>query len=193
MDGSRLSYIISSFAPSSINDTVWKIRKRFHAPPRQEKKSTNSIITLDTAHITLKRRFYLKENVTDSAVVDLLKNITLDPIPVIANKFRVFPSKEHGNVLVAVVEKNDELRKLHNDILEALDPFDESNTEYEGDRYQPHLSIMYGVPDNQLDEVMQYSEQVLAPISYRLDNFYLLKNIQGIKKEREILYRYLTA
>lgn len=190
MKDSSISYIISSIAPDYINTKMWKIRKKFNALPAQERKFTNSFITLDTAHITIKRRFHLKNNVNDQLIIKALNKIDRTPISIKAYKLAMFNSKDQGNIIVAILEKNGGLQKLHDEVLHSISPYIETSNEFEGNSYTPHLSLMYNIPEDSFEKVKQYAEKIILPIEYKLNNFYILKNIQGIKKEREIVKAY---
>lgn len=168
---------------------MWELRHKFGLQ-LQKKERENSIISLDTAHITLKRRFYLQDTATDDDLLAALETVDPQPIAVQATKLEVFHSETQGNVLVALVEQASVLQELHNRLVEVITPYIYSDNQFERKDFTPHLSIMYEIPDSLLKEAFAYAERVMLPLSYTVTNFYVLKNIPGIQKERSIVRAY---
>ncbi len=181
------SYLITSFTPTDLNDKFITIKKRFGLYFDQPLLHQNSIITLNNAHITLKRRFYLKEEISDSTLLEHLTHVSFKPISITANRLEIFQSKELGNVLVALVDPNEGLANLHLSILRSLSPFITQPSEFEGLQFKPHLSLLYNIPSDKIDKAFEDANKNILPISYILSHFSVLKNIPGVDREREIL------
>ncbi len=191
MNDSKLSYIITANAPESLNKKFWEIKKKFNLFVDQEKVHADSIITLNIAHITIKRRFYLKPGFTEEELFASLDTVAKRAIPIEADTLEVFKTEKYGNVPVALVKKTEELQRLHEEILRAVLPYVDSEMKFEGTVFKPHLSVVYNAPDEKVHEIASYTKKKILPVSYMLNNLYVLKNIPGIEREREIVRKYL--
>ena len=178
------SYIVTSFAPRDANERFMDAKRKFDLLVRLKPKKGN-VITQNTAHITLKRMFYLKTGVDEEVIVAALNGVRFKPIPIFANKLSVFRSKKLGNILVALVNDNSGLMELYDELTGAIDQY----IEYEAKEFVPHLSILYNLPRNRIKEARSYTEKNILPVFYLLDNFSLLKDT-GVVKERVLVKGY---
>lgn len=190
MDHSQLSYIIAANAPEELNEKFWNIKKKYNLLVDQEKVYQDSIITLNIAHITVKRGFYLKKEAAEEQLLATLDAVEKKLIKITANTLEIFKTQDLGNVLVALVEKTDVLQQLHEDVVNAVSPFINSDNRFEGNNFKPHLSVAYNIPAEKLSEILYYTKGKIFPINFSLDNLYVLKNIPGIKKERAVVKHY---
>lgn len=187
-----LSYIITIPTPTAINESIVKIKKKFNLFHDQKITHQQGIISLNTAHITLKRRFYLQQESTEDDIIKTLRKITFDPIYITASTLSIYQTEEQGNVLVVLVDNNDELKRLHKSVLTSLLPFITRDDVFSGENYTPHISVLYKLSDNKIHEGISISEKEILPLSFTIDSFQLLKNIKGVMKEREIIYTHFV-
>lgn len=187
-----LSYIITIPTPTAINELIVKIKNKFNLFHDQKITHPQGVISLNTAHVTLKRRFYLQQESTEDDIIKTLKKIKFNPINITASTLSIYQTEEQENVLVVLVDNNDELKELHNNVLTSLLPFITRDDVFSGVNYTPHISILYKLSDNKIHEAISISENEILPLSFTIDSFQLLKNIKNVMKEREIIYTHLT-
>ena len=187
---SALSYIIPSLAPDIVTEVMWNLRRAFDGQPPLKKLYPESIISGDTAHITLKRRFYLRDGIEDKDIVTALDGITLQQVEVRAEKIEIFKTQRMGNVVVVLIENTPAFLSLHKNIYNALTDYITTTNEFEDNQFVPHLSLMYAVPDTIVEQVRQQAEEMFSSLTYTLTSFHLLKNIPGIKRERAVVKKY---
>ena len=173
----QLSYIITGFAPSNVNDKFVEAKKYFGSLIQFNGKE-GVVISQNTAHVTLKRKFYLKVGVEEKVVVRALDGIKFKPVLVKAKRLTVFRSPHLGNILVAWVDKNPGLMGLHAELSGVVDRY----IEFEVKTFLPHMSILYHLPENRIDEAKEYIKKKIMPIVFTLDNFSLLKDTEVIKE-----------
>lgn len=189
-----LSYSITSLAPDDVNQKFLQAKKHFNnffnnnTPTKPE-----HFILKNVAHVTLKRLFYLKAGVSDDEVRNTLTSIQFPTISITADKLELFRTEKHGNVLVALVHKTPELQKLHDELSALIDTFaSEQDRNFEKETYNPHLSILYRVPEEQIEEAKQYAAEHLFPISYTLNSFLFMRDVSGVVGEREMIQEYFA-
>ena len=178
------SYIVTSFALRDVNERFVDAKKKFDSLVKLKPRK-GSVITQNTAHITLKRTFYPKIGVDEEVIMAALSGVRFKPIPIFSNKLSVFRSKKFGNILVALVNDNSGLMELYDELTGAIDQY----IEYEAKEFVPHLSILYNLPRNRIKEARSYTEKNILPVFYLLDNFSLLKDT-GVVKERVLVKGY---
>jgi len=193
MQISAASYSVSSLASHEVNESFLKAKEFFHLLIKQKKTSEENYILKNVAHVTLKSLFYLSDAQIEQDIARSLQNINFSPVEIIANTIKIFNTEKHGNIVVAIVEKTPELVKLHADICEKINNFSiVDNGKYQGDNFNPHLSILYFVPDYKLDLAVSYVKQNILPIRYSLRSFIFLKDVLGVKNERMLIREYFA-
>lgn len=183
------SYAVSSIA-DEIDTNFYNIKQKygylFDIPvfhPRQ-------IITKNHAHITLKRSSFLRSEVREGDVVNVLRSVSFHPFVINTKGVEILKTHNHGNVAVILVELTEELKKLHEDIVDSLEPLLENNDPYDQKKFLPHLSVFYNVPGDHIDDVTDIIRKELLPISFTLSSFVLLKEVQGVKGVRDIVEEF---
>lgn len=171
-----LFYTVISFAPIEINKKFLQVKKRFNELTDANKKIEDIHSSKHTAHVTLKRMFALKENITEEQIATALDNIQLSPIKIFSNELKIFHSEREGTILIAVINNSPQLQALHKQISNAIDPFIEINPQYEIQKFIPHISILYNIPDNLLDQSIEYAQKQLLPTSFTLDTMSFVKD-----------------
>lgn len=179
-----LSYIITTFAPKDVNKRFLDAKNNFNLVVKRKTKR-GVVIAQNTAHITLKRTFYLKPGIMEETIIDALGKIIFKPMSVFADELSIFHSPKLGNVLVAIVQLTPELSGLHNQISRAIDWY----IDYEKQEFIPHLSILYNLPETSIQQAKAYAFKYVMPVSFTLDSFNLLKDT-GITKERVLVKGY---
>ena len=92
--------------------------------------------------------------------------------------------------MFAKIEENKELQKLHTEIKNNLDKITNTkNPEMEGDNYLPHISLVYNVPQNIIEEVKSYVQEFL-PLEFTLNEMVLLRDFDTSKDERSVVYTH---
>ncbi len=182
-----LSYLITSMTPSPFAEKIWEMKKHFNRFEKQEKTQENSVITLNEAHITLKRRFYLKDPSLEDEVVKSLAKIKFDPIKISVTSTDIFPSETMNNVLIGRVSEPVQLAALHQNILETIFPFTTPESLTETHSFNPHISLIYDLADADIEKAKEYAIEHIFPMDFELSDFLLLRNIEGVSKERVIL------
>lgn len=173
--------------PSPHAEKIWAMKRHFNLFEDQEKTRNDSVISLNEAHITLRRRFYLKDPAMESSFIKELEKISFPPILIKAETIDVFESETKGNVLIALVTPSQLLKNLQTEIVSTLAPFIDEKLSKDAFGFTPHISLVYEVPDAQIKEAKIYVENNILPISYEMKDFHLLRNIEGVSKERVIL------
>ena len=189
----QLSFLVSAFAPPPIDAMYTRAKKKFGTYIDQDLTTENGIITLNRAHITIKRRFFAKADVTDQRIIEALKTVSFTPLPIVVSQATIFKTERLGNVLVGLIDKNEALATLHKDIFAVLRPFIKTTEDYELEHYHAHLSIVYNLPEDKAEQAQSYAQQHIIPFSYTLLDFHLLKNIPGVVRERTELHRYTAT
>lgn len=182
-----LSYLITAMTPSAYAGKIWEMKRHFKLFEDQQKTRGNSVITLNEAHLTLKRRFYLKDPSMEKEIIERLENLSFSPIFISSLSLEIFDSETKGNVLIAKVIPTPDLFTLREKILLAIKEFATPESFQELHSFNPHISLLYEIPEEIIGKAERYAKENILPISYELNKFNLLKNIEGIKKERVIL------
>lgn len=193
MDTTSISYLITAFAPQHINDNFIKAKKEFKSFNEQKMTLDHSVITMNTAHVTIKGRFYMKNGVDEKVLIEVLNNIVFPQVSIHADSLIIFKTQQHGNIVVSMIKQPEGLIKLHKDILQRISPYIDTQSEFEWNSYTPHISILYDLPINQLEVAMKYIEKNILPITFMIDNINILKNIPNIKNERAFLKTYTVG
>ncbi len=173
--------------PSPFAEKIWEMKKHFNRFENQDKTQENSVITLNEAHITLKRRFYLKDPSLEDEVVKSLDNIKFDPIKISVISTDIFPSETMHNVLIGRVSEPAQITALHQNILETIFPFTTPESLAETHSFNPHISLIYDLADADIEAAKEYANEHIFPMDFELSNFLLLRSIEGVSKERVIL------
>lgn len=187
-----LSYSVTSLTPPEINESFLKLKHRFGLFYTQPITDPDHYILKNMAHVTLKRLFYLKEGIRDEEVARALSSIQFNPIPIHAANIELFRTQKHGNVLVVLVQKSPELQKLHGDLSDLIDTCaSEQDMTFEKNTFNPHLSVLYNLPEEKIEEATAFSQQLL-PLNYTLESFQFMRDVTGVKGEREMLKTYFA-
>lgn len=173
--------------PPPFAQKIWEMKQRFHRFETQEKTQKNSIISLNEAHITLKRRFYLKDPSLESEFLKNLATISFTPIQVHIQTTEIFASETMNNVLVANVSDKTRLTTLHQEILQSIFPYTTPESLAETHAFNPHISLIYDLANQDIDAAKKYADENLFPMEFELNEFMVLRSIEGTPKERVIL------
>lgn len=184
----NLSYSITSFAPVEINNKFLAAKNTFRLLIDQKKTKEENVITKNTAHISIKRAYYLKEGASQEAMVSSVKEVHSHSVVIVANRLKVFKTQKYGNVLAVLIDKSPDIAALHKNILYSLQQYVTADSLYENNAFTPHLSVLYYIPDTILDETIAYAEEYLLPISFRLDNLNILQAVPNVKNERSFIW-----
>jgi 2'-5' RNA ligase len=188
-----LSYSVTSLAPEIVNSKFHSAKKYFNLLYSQPMTKPEHFILKNLAHITLKRLFYLKDNISDDEMQEALDSIIFKPLPIEAHSSELFRTDKWGNVLVALVKKTPELQKLHDDLSEVIDTFAaEQDMNFERKTFNPHLTVFYNLPEEQIKEAFTYTQANILPIKYSLESFRFMKDVPGVRGERELLKEYFA-
>ena len=187
----RLSYAITSLAPQEVNEQFFDVKAHFDSFYLKNKPSKPDYYILkNLAHLTLKRRFYLREGIRHEEVRSALASVQFEPIPIQAQTLELFQTQKFGNILVVLVDNTPELQKLHDDLSALIATCSEPSTE-EAYPFKPHLSVLYEVPEERLEDAKRYIMEHIFPISYTLDSFQFMTDV-GVKGERGIIKDYFA-
>jgi hypothetical protein len=53
--------------------------------------------------------------------------------------------------------------------------------------FNPHISLIYDLADADIEKAKEYAIEHIFPMDFELSDFLLLRNIEGVSKERVIL------
>jgi 2'-5' RNA ligase len=189
----QLSYSITSLAPDDVNEKFHTAKEYFNLLYPQPKTKPENFILKNLAHVTLKRLFYLKEGIRDEEVKSALTSIRFAPKRITAGKVELFRTQRHGNVLVVLVNMIPELQILHDELSALVDNASSSqDTEFEKKTFNPHLSILYNLPEERISKAKSYAEAKIIPITYELKSFLFMRDVPGVVGEREKLKEYFA-
>lgn len=189
----KLSYVVTSYAPFSVDLRFKQIKEQFNLYIQQEVSSPDHVIAKNHAHITLKSSFHLKEDFEERHIITALSSISFTPIAIEATKLTVFQTPHHGNVLVALVDKTPELQQFHNAIYLALEEMLIAKQTFERQSFTPHVSLLYRLPEDDVGAATAYAEEHILPISYTLREFSLLREVKDVKHLRSRVKHFTTA
>lgn len=189
----QLTYALTSLAPSDINEKFLQAKRHFNLIYNQPKTHEDNYILKNIAHITMVVMFYLNENVTEEIILDKLQNIQFAPIQITANEIVKFVSPKFGNILAIKVDKNNEILKLHSDLYDVIGEFVTfTNNSFMKENYTPHLSVLYEVPDEKVEEAKEYIRQNIVPIKYTLNSFLFMRDVPNVKRERSLIREFFA-
>ncbi|HVZ58749.1 MAG TPA: 2'-5' RNA ligase family protein, partial [Patescibacteria group bacterium] len=106
------------------------------------------------------------------------------PIAVKASTLEVFHTRNHGEVVVALVDDNPELQSLYTDLQIQLQSLTMTDPALESHPFKPHLSFFYQTPVSKLEEVSRYCREEFLPLTFSFSSIYLLRQVDGVKGER---------
>lgn len=184
MTNQKQSYIVTAFAPEEIDQQFIKAKRQFELFINQPLTHKKGIITKNHAHITLYRSFFLRDGVNEQHLFNLLADLKVPEINIRSETVEIFQTLNHGNVVVALVEKTPELLSFEEDLTHRLDQVTGELSSEPVYEFKPHLSVFYKVPDEKLSETYTYVKENIIPLRFRLESVELLKSLPGIVGER---------
>jgi 2'-5' RNA ligase len=166
------------------------LKQEFELHEDESEIGENNIFLRNLPHITLKYPFNFKGS--EAELVRQLETISFHPFTVKVEEIDVFNTKKYGNIIVALPEKHSELMKLHDDIYESISGLfeDTEGLYFERDKFNPHKSVLYKVPNEKLEEAKRVVKNKLIPYTFTLDQFGLYKSLPGNLAEREIVKEF---
>lgn len=185
------SFIIVALTPPEINQKFEQMKKRFGLF-LQENDQTDLVTLKNLAHITLKTSFSTTD--TQELLISKLTSVHFSPLTILVRDYTIFETEAHGNVLVTLPEATPQLQSLHQDIVRAVEPnaVNEYTHVFEQDRFTPHLSVLYNLPDSQKQEAIYYTKKCLLPFDFMLDSFYLFKQSAEDFPYRRLIKKFTT-
>jgi 2'-5' RNA ligase len=187
MEADKLTYTVTSLAPKNVDIAVAKLKEQFHNMFDSGELQERQIVTKNHAHITLKRNSVLREGVTEADLLEAFSLLQCNQFEVTAQKIEVFHTNNHGNVLVILVDHSEELHLLHKKILQVFEPYAENANPFDGKSFVPHISVLYNVPESEINSAVSEIKATLLPITFTVTNALFLKEVKNKKGVRQIL------
>ena len=168
------SYIITAFTSPEINQEFEQMKKKFGS--FLEESEQPELVTLkNIAHLTLKYPFSYQQ--PEEELTRRLESFTFSPIPLRVTEYQLFETKKHGMVLVVLPDQSTQLQNLHEQIVDILDEKSVAEHEqpFERQLFNPHLSLLYNVSEEQKRDALTYVEKQILPFEFAINTFSLFK------------------
>lgn len=183
MQAKKVSYIAIGLVPNKHAESIGTIRDSIGLPNVIPEFENGMLDTIGRPHLTIKRTFYPNKGVSEQQILDAMKHISFNPLEVIAKEWKVFDTGNLGKVLVLSLERTPTLVDLHNVFVAAVkDLTHAKNPDFEGDGFHPHISAIYHIPEERLNQSIQLLEQYL-PMTFTLENVHFLSKDLSLSED----------